>query len=312
MTKDKLTELFEEQIETFELARENYNQLAKVTYRDIVWENFSIRLQYNPARMVSTNAKIDKQTLQTRKCFLCRNFMPADQKGIPYGDHYHIFINPFPIFEQHFTVPANQHTPQSIKNRLADMLDLAFDLPSYTLFYNGPQCGASAPDHFHFQIAPRHLMPLEADIENDRLRKVILKKDFYTVFTLNDYLRKVIVLQASDRHVISTLFYHIEDLLRQIIPAENEAMMNILCWFDNCQWKMCIFPRATRRPWQFFAEGEEKVLFSPGCVDMAGLIITPRQEDFNQYNKILLTDLFQQVSVSDKQWQQIISQLRQL
>lgn len=312
MTTEQLTELFKNQMETFQLARENYNHLAKVTYRDLVWENFRIRLQYNPARMASTNAKIDAQTLQSRKCFLCREHMPADQKGIPYGEHYHLFINPFPIFEQHFTIPANRHTPQSISDRLEDMLNLAFDLPDYTIFYNGPECGASAPDHFHFQIAPRQVMPLETDIENNRLRQEILKKDFYSVFTLTDYLRKVIVLQASDQQLLTSLFYETERILRQVLPAENEAMMNILCWFDNCQWKICIFPRQTRRPWQFFAEGEGKVLFSPGCVDMAGLIITPRQEDFNRYSKILLTDLFQQVSVSDKHWQQIIGHLRQL
>lgn len=310
MLADALENLFREQVQSFVLARQNYAALEQVIYRDLPCSGFRITLQYNPARMISTNAKLDSDTLESRKCFLCRSNMPREQKGIPFGERYHIYINPYPIFAKHFTVPADQHAPQRIEGRFEDMLDLSFELKEYTVFYNGADCGASAPDHFHFQVAPRHVMPLEEDADNDRLLETIVKEDFHSIYVLRDYLRKVIIFRASDRWRLSALFNRLMGILRETVPCETEPMVNLLCWFDNCQWTVCIFPRRLRRPWQFFAEGEEKILFSPGCVDMAGLIIAPRREDFNRYSGELLTDLFSQVSIDDAAWATLLRQIK--
>lgn len=312
MNQEELTRLHQQQIRDFELAGKNFKALDQVLYRKLPGKNFYIKIQYNPARMISTNANIDPQTLRSRRCFLCKPNMPQGQEGIPYGDRYHIFINPYPIFEKHFTVPANNHSPQLIGNRFSDMLDLAFDFQDYTLFYNGPECGASAPDHFHFQIAPRHLMPLEEDAGNEQLNHIICRKDYYSISVLENYLREVIIVKASDQQLMIRLFENIKQLIGQYIPSEQEPMMNLLCWFENCQWNVCIFPRSARRPRQFFAEGEEKILFSPGCVDMAGLIIAPRETDFNRYNIPLLTDLFGQITAQPDSWQNIVSHLQTL
>lgn len=306
----EIEELYRSQIRTFTLAQQNFTNLKNVVYRTVHFPEFSLRLQYNPARILSTNARIDTATLQSRACFLCPENMPEAQKGIPYNERYRIFINPYPIFDRHFTVPSREHAPQEIEGRFADMLDLAFDLPGYTLFYNGPQCGASAPDHFHFQIAPRCVMPVETDIENPKLKQIIRQEDYYTVSALNHYLRKILIVKASDKQLLLKLFDGINSILRNFIPSAPEPMYNLLAWFDNCQWTVCIFPRKLFRPWQFFAEGTEKVLFSPGSVDMAGLIITPRQEDFEKYSAPLLTDLFAQVTVGDNTWQEIIHQIQ--
>lgn len=312
MLTDDLEQLYLNQIQDFELARNNFLALQEVIYRDIPWGNFTIRLQYNPARMISTNANIDAATLQSRPCFLCKDHMPEQQQGIPFGQRYHIFINPYPIFKKHFTVPSKQHVPQLIGNRFTDMLDLAFELQDYTIFYNGPACGASAPDHFHFQIVPRQEMPLETDVQHPMLREEIIKKDFYSITTLKGYLREVLLLQASDQQLLSSLFTKIQAIVLKAIPSEPEPMFNILCWFDNCQWTVCLFPRRVRRPWQFYATGDEKILFSPGCVDMAGLIIVPRQEDFEKYSPSLLLDMFAQVSPSAESWNQILTHLQTL
>lgn len=296
MKNEELRQLHEQQLRDFDLARANYAGLKNVVYRNIPFGEFSVRLQYNPARMISTNASIDPATLASRKCFLCPGHMPAGQNGIPYGNRYHIFINPYPIFNEHFTVPDNNHLPQLIETRFEDLLNLAFDFPDYTSFYNGPASGASAPDHFHFQMVPRNAMPLETDICNDRIRRIIARKDFYTLSVLEGYLREVIVIQASDLRLLSELFFNIRQMIGEIVPFEAEPMLNLIAWFDNCQWTVCILPRQLLRPWQFFAEGNDQVLFSPGCVDMAGLIITPRREDFDKYSAALLTDLFRQVT----------------
>lgn len=303
--QDQLDELFRQQMTSFELAGKNFTNLQHVIYRNISFDRFNINIQFNPDRILSTNAKIDKATLQNRKCFLCPDYMPADQKGLFYTDRYHIYVNPYPIFNRHFTVPATTHCPQLIEHRFGDMLDLAYDLPSYTLFYNGPQCGASAPDHFHFQIAPRQVMPIESDSENESIVRTLIRKDYYSVSTIDNYLRKIIILKASDRQFLIQLFTGITDLIGELAPYEQEPSQNILAWFDNCQWTVCLLPRKLLRPWQFFAEGAEKILFSPGCVDMGGLIIAPRKEDFERYDHTLLTDLFGQVTITDETWNEL-------
>ncbi len=174
MNNEDLQLLHNSQMQTFELARQNFAGLQQVVYKEIPFGTFSIRLQYNPARILSTNAKIDRQTLQNRPCFLCQHHLPAGQQGIAYGNQYHIFVNPYPIFNRHFTVPAKIHTPQQIGPHFENLLNLAFDFPGYTVFYNGPECGASAPDHFHFQMVPRNLMPLEKDVQQTALRQRLL------------------------------------------------------------------------------------------------------------------------------------------
>lgn len=309
---EQLEHLYQSQLLSFELAQKNYAYLEQVIYRTIRFPGYELRLQYNPARILSTNAKIDTVTLQHRPCFLCPAHMPEAQKGLSYGERYHIFINPYPIFAKHFTVPSREHVPQQIAGRFPDLLNLAFDLPGYTLFYNGPQCGASAPDHFHFQIAPRGIMPVETDVENPNLKQELRHEDYYSIATINNYLRKIIILKASDHQLLIRLFGELNRILEQHIPAQPEPMYNLLAWFDNCQWTVCIFPRKQLRPRQFFAEGHEKVLFSPGSVDMAGLIISPRKEDFEKYSASLLTDLFSQVTVSEEAWQKITVQIKQI
>lgn len=309
MNQDILIQLHHQQLQHFELARKNFEALSQVVYRKLSAPNFHITLQYNPARMISTNANVAPEVLKTRPCFLCKEHMPPGQEGIPYGERYHIFINPYPIFEKHFTVPSDSHSPQTITNRFEDMLNLALDFQNYTIFYNGPECGASAPDHFHFQMAPRHIMPLEKDVENGQLADTLCEKKFYTICTLKQYLREVLIFKAGERRLMNELFEQIQQIIGEHIPCQQEPMINLLCWYDRKQWTVCIFPRSARRPRQFYAEGKEKIMFSPGCVDMAGLIIAPRDEDFRRYDMSLLADLFGQITAQPTAWQKIITQI---
>lgn len=307
-----LEQLHQRQMKCFELAKQNFSSLQQAIYREIPFKNFSIRLQYNPVRIRSTNAKVDQATIQKRPCFLCRENMPKEQEGIAYANRYHIFVNPYPIFHHHFTVPTDAHTPQSIVPHLEDLWQLAFDFPNYTIFYNGPDCGASAPDHCHFQIAPRNQMPLEQDIDNPQLKKNLQQENRYCISILNNYLREVIILKVTDKTILSQLFIKIHNQLSLFTPQLNEPMMNLLCWFKKDTWTLCIFPRKLGRPKQFFAKGEEKILFSPGCVDMAGLIIAPRKEDFERYSIPLLFDLFKQVTLNQEQHNILIQNLKEI
>lgn len=303
--EEELNELYRSQLVDFELARKNFANLKNVIYRDIPFDGFRITLQFNPDRILSTTAKIDPATLKQRKCFLCPAHLPAGQKGISYNGRYNLFVNPYPIFEKHFTVPDKTHSPQLIEGRLRDILSLARDLPSSTLFYNGPKSGASAPDHFHFQAAQRHVMPLEQDAGNRAITLELVKKTDYTISTIRQYLRKAILFKSADPDILSRLFQHTLRIIGQHIPYEQEPMINLLCWHEDRTWTICVLPRKAIRPWQFFAEGDEQILFSPGCVDMAGLVIVPRKEDFDKYTPALLADLFGQVTPDDEVWESI-------
>ena len=143
--------LLTEQLASWETARNNYAALSGVQVKELNVNGTLYKVQFNPARIVSSGAKVDAKSIKERKCFLCPANLPAVQKGIPFEGHYNILVNPFPIFPRHLTVPETAHVAQRIAPRFGDMLDLARQLTDYTIFYNGPKCGASAPDHAHFQ-----------------------------------------------------------------------------------------------------------------------------------------------------------------
>ncbi len=312
MKNEALIKLYDSQLKEFDLAAQNYTSLQHVVYRIISFGPFDITLQYNPARITSTNAKIDPDSLQQRKCFLCRENMPVSQQGIPYGDRYHIYLNPYPIFPKHFVVSSDTHIPQLIGKRFEDLLDLASAFPEWTAFYNGPACGASAPDHFHFQLIPRHVLPIEKDTYQNTIRKTVIHDAQYSVSCLESYLRRVLILESSSPSLLIRLFEHIRTIIGDVIPYEAEPMLNIVVWNEIHCWKVCLFPRRALRPWQFYAEGDGKILFSPGCVDMGGVIVSPRETDFDRYSVELLTDLFAQVTPEDDSWNRILENIKPL
>lgn len=258
----------------------------------------------NTTRPYSTAvAKIDEQSLKARACFLCKENMPAEQASLDYNSTLDIRVNPYPIFERHYTVPAKSHTPQLIKGHFKDMMAIAQTYPDYTVFYNGPKSGASAPDHFHFQFSSRHIMPLETDVHT--CPKEILwnpESSQITIESINNYLRKNIILHSNNREQLIDIFEKLLSLAGKIIPNDPEPMMNLFAWFENREWWIVMFPRRQHRPWQFFAEGDENILFSPGCVDFAGLIISPREKDFNRLDASLLEELFSQLTLTDEQF----------
>lgn len=302
-------QFFTSQLKDFKIAQTNFLNLQKALYRTLKGDHFLFQLQYNPERIRSTAAKVDEKTLKERKCFLCAANLLPGQKGIPYRNKYNIFINPYPKFDRHFTIPDRHHTPQLIDGRFGDMLMLAKDFPAYTFFYNGPKCGASAPDHFHFQMATRGVMPVEKEIENCT---VLRQTHSYQIGTIENYMRKIIVLTSDQPDLLENLFLQILSLLSQNIPSQPEPMINLLCWYTSSYWNVIIFPRRGLRPRQFYEEGNDKILFSPGCVDFAGLLVTPRKEDYDRYTPELLADLFGQLTLTNETWEKLSSSLRTL
>ena len=306
----KTKNLLENQVKEWELAKINYKGLESVKVREFLFDGFKVKVQFNSSRIISTSAKVDAKSINERKCFLCSQNLPSEQKGIGYREKYIILVNPFPIFPEHFTIPKIEHVPQRIKNSIGDILDLSKDLKErYIIFYNGPRCGASAPDHMHFQAGLKEFMPI--DTEYDLLeKKLILKLKGTQIFYSAHYLRNFISIEGSDKAEVLNAFLKIFDSIQLFDRSEEEPMMNVLASFQNESWRVIVFPRNKHRPQQYFEDGEKQILLSPASVDFGGVCITPREEDFNKITKDDIVDIFNQVSVDKEKLEKIIAQIK--
>lgn len=289
-----INQLITSQLAQWETARNNYAALQGVRVKSIDIDGTTYKAQFNPARIVSSGAKVDAQSIKERKCFLCPANRPAVQEGIAWGGHYDLLINPFPIFPRHLTIPDTAHVPQRIHGRLGEMMAMARDLEEFTIFYNGPKCGASAPDHAHFQAGNKGFMPIEQQAK-ERPALPLDHEGESTLSLLDDTVRTTLVLRAKCIDEGVALF----DRLYQRLPLptdEAEPMMNILALYEAAEgWTLFIFPRAKHRPDCYFAEGEARLLSSPASVDMGGVFIFPVEKDFERIDAKLLQGILQEV-----------------
>ncbi|EGK02163.1 DUF4922 domain-containing protein [Dysgonomonas gadei] len=299
----KIRELFHSQLEKWELARTNYKALEKVKSKDFSFGCFPVRVQFNPARILSSAAKVDAKSIQERKCFLCPQNLPIEQEGVPFGTDYQILVNPYPIFPEHFTIPTYSHVDQLILNRYGDMLDLAKCLSEYTLFYNGPKCGASAPDHAHFQAGIKGFLPIEKDIWSIA-KEVIYKSEGLTVYAVKEYLRNFFLLETTNKDDAVIFFKKLYALL-DWNEGDKEPMMNILCWHEEDKYYSCVFPREKHRPACFFAEGDDNLLISPAAVDLGGVFITPLEKDYDKITARDIEGILKEICISNEKMQAI-------
>ena len=286
MLQQQINQLFTNQLQNWELAHQNFSDLHSVCSKTVDFGAFQIVVQFNPARMVSSGAKIDAKTIAERPCFLCAENRPKEQQGVEFGD-YTILVNPFPIFPQHFTIPRRAHVPQIIRPYFADMLTLAKALPELIIFYNGPQCGASAPDHMHFQAGTKSFLPVVKDYF--RLKTPVPNTPY---FTIPNYLRTVVALESKTIESTEHDFCELYQML-QSHPSE-EPMMNIVCFYEDDTYYTLVLPRANFRPWQYTAQGDEQLLVSPATVEMSGVFITPVRAHFERITKDDIRDILTQ------------------
>lgn len=279
------------------LAARNFDALEGVEVRGIAMPGMDIKVQFNPARIVSSGAKVDARSLAERPCFLCDKNRPAEQRGIDWRG-YTVLVNPFPIFPRHLTIPAVGHTPQRIQGRVADMLALAAELPGYTVFYNGPRCGASAPDHMHFQAGNSDFLPIWQALDAAPLRTVAddgagTRLSVCTALPVNVFVVDAATPEAGER-----MF---ERLYRVLPEGEEEPMMNLLAAGS----RLVVVPRKRHRPSFYGTEGEGCMLLSPASVDMGGAFITPRREDFDRLDAQLLARVFDELCLDTEQIEEI-------
>ena len=304
--QQQVSNLLIQQIKNWELANQNYKALETILSRELTVGGIKISIQFNPARIQSTNATVSATAVNKRPCFLCSENRPKEQKYIPYNNKYLILVNPYPIFPKHFTIPYIIHSPQQIEHHLLDLLNIASELPDYILFYNGPQCGASAPDHMHFQAGNKGFLPLEKDWEIiKRQGKILVQTKSLTVFHLTQYPQAVFIAESNKKEEIISLFNYFTTLL-PIDQSSKEIMVNLLCLFDNGIWRLYIMPRKAHRPTQYY---NSQKLISPGAVDVSGIIITPRESDFIELTNQEAEDILKQVSITPETTHFICDQL---
>ena len=308
MEDSSISRFFNRQLEMWEDARHRFRDLKHVEVRQL---SDQLKVQFNPARIVSTGAKIDKHTLGERPCFLCERNRPKEQMTKQIDDHFQLLVNPFPILPVHFTIPATKHQPQSIYRHYGEMHRLLSLHSELMVFYNGPKCGASAPDHLHFQAGTSGVLPLQTNWQrlSRNLTDVISLTDEEKISVLSDFLVPAFVIISKSEDSDEELFHR----LYRSMPMrgdESEPMMNIIAWRKGDEFISVVIPREKHRPDAYFAEGEAQMMVSPGALDMAGLIITPREEDFSKINLDKATALLRECGISAEKMEAVVSNLK--
>ena len=308
MEDSSISRFFNRQLEVWTDARHRFRDLKHVETRQF---SDQLKLQWNPARIVSTGAKIDKKTLGERPCFLCDKNRPKEQMSKQIDEKFHLLVNPFPILPVHFTIPARKHQPQLIYKNYGEMhrfISLHSDL---MVFYNGPKCGASAPDHLHFQAGTNGILPLQANWQrlSRNLTDIISLNDEEKISVVRDFIVPVFVIISKSAESDEALFRRLYKAMPQR-GDETEPMMNIISWRKGEEFISVVIPREKHRPEAYFAEGDAQFVVSPGALDMSGLIITPREEDFRKLTEEKALSLLQECGVSEEKMNAIIAKLK--
>ena len=309
MADSPLQRFFNRQLEKWEAARQRYHDLRSAKTRELVVGTYSIQVQWNPARMVSTGAKMDQKTIAERPCFLCEKNRPKEQIKKEVDGQYELLVNPFPILQQHFTIPSLKHQPQRILESYGEIHKLLEEYPEMMVFYNGPQCGASAPDHAHFQAGTSGLLPLQKSWQrlSRNLTPLISLNDDEDISLIDEYPCTALLIRSRSQYGDEQLFRR----LYEALPAtEPEPMMNIVSWRSNDDFLSVVFPRTKHRPDCYYKEGNEQFIISPGALDMAGLIITPRQEDYERLTPEKALGILDEITLKGEPLQQLIDSLK--
>lgn len=329
--QEEVNAFFDRQLCQWEEASLRFGDLeTKVVSKPLLQGDFSLEIQHNPSRVISTAAKLDPKSLKNRPCFLCDHHRPSEQLSLAVEDRFRVLVNPYPILPRHLTIINRRHVPQQLRGHLAAFYRMATELSDYVVFYNGARCGASAPDHMHFQAGGRGVVPIERDWSryDGRLEKVYPLSPEETaeveeagygdkragIYLLKDYACPVFVIKGEQASGES---YLTEKLIAAMqVPANCvEPDMNVMTWMEKDHAAhpdsliTLFFPRAKHRPSCYSADGENRMMISPGAIDMGGLLIAPRAEDFERITSPDATEILAEVSLSEAETAKIVSRL---
>ena len=306
----ELRKFIKDQLSIWPLAATNFRALKAVKTREFPVFGLPCRIQWNPERVGSSTADTSPEAIAARPCFLCEQNRPAEQHHIKFegrkGRTYNVQINPFPIFKDHLVIVRDEHLPQAIWHHMPDILDFARKYPDFTAFYNGPASGASAPDHLHFQAAPRHKMPLEEAVDAflDTPGEALASVKDATLYRFPGYCRGVYALKATTSKSLTKLFYRLLDCCDRR-PDETEPKFNLYAYVKGAEWRCFVVLRSAKRSHHYDAVGEEHLTVSPGAADMAGVFVTPFREDFEKATPALLEAILDEVTIPAREQEMI-------
>jgi Domain of unknown function (DUF4922) len=290
----EVEELFKRQMRAWPQLAKGIEGLAQAKTRSVRIDWFDIFIRHIPHRMASTTASVDRESVAKRPCFLCAANLPREEEGLEFDDHFTIYCNPFPIVDHHLTIAHREHGLQCIANQFGNMLDLAAALEEYFVVYNGPECGASAPDHMHFQAGSRVLFPIEKDTA--RLAGV----------TVPNYRRNVFLFRGRNRSALIDRMNQAIDLLAETTGKQSEPMVNIAVFHDRGEWVTYLFPRGKHRP-EVFHTGQLTV--SPASIDLCGIFVVPLAQDFERITGDAIATIFREVTLPDYLFQEVARKL---
>ena len=290
----EIEELFRRQMRAWPQLAKGVEGLGRAATRRVGIGRFDVFIRHIPHRIGSTKAAIDPESVAERPCFLCAANMPAEEEGLPFGGEFIIYCNPFPILDNHLTIAHREHRPQRIAKYFGSMLALAAALPGYFVIYNGPKCGASAPDHVHFQAASRQLFPIEKESAGS------------SVLAAAEYGRNVLAFRGPEKHVLVARVERTLYLLAEATGHREEPLINVAGYFEQGEWTVYLFPRGKHRP-RVFHTGELTV--SPASIDLCGIFVVPVERDFEKITGEAIFEIFREVTLPDDQFSDIAARL---
>lgn len=295
--RDWVRALIAQQRETWPMLRSAIEGLGAVETRTFEIGGSVVRGQFNPGRMLSTSAKVDPATIGSRPCFLCSANLPPEERGIPFGEGYVVLCNPFPVLDDHLVISALEHVPQSMEGRIGHLLDLARELgPEWFCLYNGPRCGASAPDHLHFQAAAASGVPIFDELDSFSGGRESVEGG---LFSPAGYRVNLAVIEGANRELIADRFDSLISRLRS--GDSDEPMINLVVRYLDGRWRLIIYPRERHRPACFFAEGDARLTVSPAAIDLSGVVVIPEREHFDRITAADIAGIFREVTLNDDQ-----------
>jgi hypothetical protein len=310
--------LFREQRARWPALARGLEALDRALVREVSLGSATLLLQHNPLRLTSTTAVVEDDVVRQRPCFLCPQHLPVEEGGLAYGREYVILCNPYPILDKHVTIVHREHIPQALDGRFDVLLDLAAALaPDFFLLYNGPKCGASAPDHLHFQAALRARLPIARNFAE---RQLVIREPEIAIFRTISYPAPTVICRATDRRRLSLWIAEMLAALAELTGSPDEPMINLIVFAETMLrnasgtpspiWTVLVFPRARHRPSCFFAEEPRRLLISPAAIDLAGLVVVPIREHFERVTSEDLQRIFSEVALPKGLFEELVARLR--
>jgi hypothetical protein len=308
--RTRVKALLAQQQETWPMLRQAAADFSEIEYKKLIVKGSEVFAQFNPKRIVSTAAPVDQAAIKQRPCFLCVENLPPEEKGISFGEELVVLCNPFPVLRDHLVISSRRHVPQTIRGNFDRQLDLTLELgDKWFTIYNGPRCGASAPDHLHFQACSREILPLIREIE-DWDRQIILKTGSIELYTLQNYRLNLIVARSEDRAALIKWFDAALNSLAQVTASSEEPMINLVVTYENGKWMAIVFPRGRHRPSSYDAEGNAKLTVSPAAIDLSGVLVVPRPDHFARISAHDVERIYAEVTLDDERFVEFLACLK--